>query len=84
MIIVLVGNTAVYFLTLHYFKWYLGTSDLNFDFIIKVVFLVLISWIPVHITKWLLQKLNPAGFQKIMRRVDVMEKLENKAPEINM
>lgn len=84
MVFILVANTAVYYLTLIYFKWYLGVSDITAPFIIKVVILTAISWLPVHITKKLLVRWNPAGFQKIMKRVEVMDKLDTKAPEINL
>jgi phospholipid-translocating ATPase len=46
-----------------YFDW----NIIDFLFLAKVLAISAISWCPIHFLKWLMKKIDPTDYNKIMR-----------------
>ena len=61
------GTFATYFFSIYYMKDYIDVSLIDYTFTIKVFILTLISWFPLHIIRWYINKYHPTEEQKIVR-----------------
>ena len=57
-------------------KSYIDVSAIDVEFIIKVIGLTLVSWLPLHIVKLVIEKMDPSIDAKIMKRAKVFTKQE--------
>lgn len=57
----------MYILTITFLKQEINASSINLEFLQKVVFLTIISWLPLHLIKLVVRKFDPSEHQKIMK-----------------
>lgn len=59
-------SILVYALVMIFLKNQINTSTITLEFLYKIVFLTIISWMPLHVIKILMKKFDPIEEQKIM------------------
>lgn len=71
MIVSQVGTFITYFLT----ALLLPSVDLSYIFdlavIVKILIIALVSWLPLHIVKWLVRRYAPTENEKLMKRMRI-------------
>jgi hypothetical protein len=63
----IIGSLGVYFLTIILLKSSINAATIDTSFLMKVLFLTLVSWGPLHIAKVVIRRLDPSEEQKIMK-----------------
>lgn len=59
-------TVSLYVASIIFLQNYINLADIDKNFVIKVLILVLISWLPIHIVKLILRKWDPSESDKIM------------------
>jgi hypothetical protein len=59
---------ACYILSISFLRSYFDTSYLSWHFFLKVLAITLLSWLPLHILKCLVNRCDPTEQQKILRQ----------------
>jgi hypothetical protein len=54
-------------LTIIVLKQEINASSITLEFLYKVVCLTLISWLPLHLIKVIMRKIDPSEHEKIMK-----------------
>ena len=68
MIVSSVLTFVIYILSIALLREYFDTSYITWAFVVKVLTITLISWLPLHMIKWLMSKIDPTEQQKILRQ----------------
>lgn len=68
MIVSSVFTFVVYILSIALLRSYFDTSYITWQFVLKVLAITLLSWLPLHVAKWIIMKIDPTEQQKIMRQ----------------
>lgn len=56
----------VYFLSIALLPQYFDTSYITWMFVVKVLLITLVSWMPLHMIQCIVDRIDPSEFQKIM------------------
>jgi phospholipid-translocating ATPase len=67
MVVASVATLFIYVLSIALLPAYFQTSYITWEFVMKVAMITVASWLPLHITKLIIQRVDPSEFQKIMR-----------------
>jgi hypothetical protein len=59
MIVSSVLTFAIYILSIALLREYFDTSYITWSFVLKVLAITLVSWVPLHLTKWIIMKIDP-------------------------
>ena len=59
-------TVSLYVAAIIFLQNYINLADIDKNFVINVLILVLISWLPIHIIKLVLRKWDPSESDKIM------------------
>jgi hypothetical protein len=59
---------ACYILSIVLLRSYFDTSYLTWQFFLKVLAITLLSWLPLHLLKCVVMRLDPTEQQKILRQ----------------
>jgi phospholipid-translocating ATPase len=62
---------ALYICSLIFLRGYLNTGAISEYFIMQVIFIVLISWLPIHSARFLLRTYSPSESDKIMKKIKI-------------
>jgi hypothetical protein len=57
----------MYILSIALLREYFDTSYITWEFMMKVVALTLASWVPMHVIKMIVYKIDPPEHLKIMK-----------------
>ncbi len=60
-------SVLLYFLILILLKNYLQATSITWIFLWKMTILTLVSWAPPFLFKWVMRKIDPSDYEKIMR-----------------
>jgi len=69
MVLSFIGTIAVYFASIMLFREYINVQAITKDFFVKICIIVSVSWLPLHIIKFLAKELDPTDYQKVMRTI---------------
>lgn len=69
MIASIIGTILVYFLSIVLFKNYINVEAINGTFLVNIILIVCVSWLPLHIVKSILNCVDPSDYQKVMQRL---------------
>ena len=58
----------VYWASIILMREYFDTSYITVQFCLKVVIITLLSWLPLHLIQWVVQKVDPTEQQKILKQ----------------
>jgi len=72
-----------YIFVLKFEKQYINAQDVTVSFIVYVVIITLISWIPIHALKVFARRADPADFDKIMKSKRRMKRLDKKYKQMD-
>lgn len=67
---------AVYVASVWIFKEYFDLSSVGIMFVLKVLGITAIAWIPVHVIKWVCNKVNPSEASKINQHLHASGEFE--------
>jgi phospholipid-translocating ATPase len=59
---------ACYILSISLMRSYFDTSYLSWRFFLKVLAITLLSWLPLHLVKCLIERFDPTEQQKILKQ----------------
>lgn len=65
MIVSSILTFVVYILSIALLRSYFDTSYITWQFVLKVIGITVISWLPLHLTKWVLKKVDPSEDDRI-------------------
>ncbi|TNV85311.1 hypothetical protein FGO68_gene5532 [Halteria grandinella] len=68
MIVSSVLTFVIYILSIALLREYFDTSYITWAFVVKVLLITVLSWLPLHLTKWLIYKIDPTEQQKILNQ----------------
>lgn len=68
MVVSSIGTFVVYVLSILLLRSYFDTSYITWQFGLKVVAITVISWLPLHLTKWIMKKLDPSEDDRIRKQ----------------
>jgi len=72
-----VGTFLIYALSIIFMKNYIDVSTVtDITFVLKVIGLTLVSWVPLHTVRFLSERWDPSEAAKIMKRAKIMQKQE--------
>lgn len=69
MIASLIGTVVMYFLSIILFRQYIDVEAINGKFLVNILLIVSVSWLPLHIIKMILTCVDPSDYQKVMQRI---------------
>jgi len=69
MIASAVGTLVVYFTSIVLLREYINVDYIDTTFLVTILMIVSISWLPLHIIKCVLNAIDPTDYQKIMKRI---------------
>jgi len=72
MIIASVATFVVYIVTIALLRQYFNTAYITWGFVLKVLFIVAVAWLPLHVIKLIAYKISPPEHVKIMRQHKVV------------
>jgi hypothetical protein len=75
MIISQILTVGAYIGSIYYFQPYFDSSRLNTAFFIKILWICIFTWVPLHLFKIFWHKYDPSDNEKIMRRAAVMQQI---------
>ena len=58
---------VVYVLSILLLRSYFDTSYITWQFALKVVAITVFSWLPLHLGKWIMKKLDPSEDDRIRK-----------------
>jgi len=67
MIVSSILTLVVYVLSILLLRSYFDTTYITWEFVLKVIGITIISWLPLAITKWVLTKLDPSEDDRIRK-----------------
>ena len=70
MFLLLCSSVIVYFFSIIVFKNYIDTGYIDYMFLLKVLGIVGIAWLPLHLLKFIIEKCDPSEHRKILERKD--------------
>ena len=70
MLIILCSSVLVYFCSIIIFKNYINTSYIDLMFILKVLGIVAIAWLPLHILQRVIELCDPSEHKKVYENED--------------
>lgn len=59
MIVSSVFTFVIYILSIALLRSYFDTSYITWSFVLKVLAITLLSWLPLHVAKWIIMKIDP-------------------------
>lgn len=59
MIVSSVFTFVIYILSIALLRSYFDTSYITWQFVLKVLAITLLSWLPLHVAKWIIMKIDP-------------------------
>lgn len=62
-------SILVYALAIIFLKDQIDTATITLEFLYKIVFLTIISWMPLHIVQIFMRRISPTEEQKVMHDV---------------
>jgi hypothetical protein len=65
MVISTFGTIVVYLASIILLRQYFDTSYITWDFLIKVMIITMISWMPLHLVKKIVEKCDPSEEYKV-------------------
>ena len=65
MIVSVILTIFIYFFSIIFFRNYFDVSAFTLDFILKVIIITAICWLPLHLFKKILQKISPSEESKV-------------------
>ena len=68
MIVSSVFTFIVYVLSIALLRSYFDTAYITWTFVLKVFAIATLSWLPLHLAKWIIRKLDPTEQDKIMKQ----------------
>jgi len=69
MIVSLIGTVFIYFLSIILFRNYINVEAINGQFLLNIILIVCVSWLPLHIVKSVLNCVDPSDYQKVMQKL---------------
>jgi len=57
----------IYILSIALLPEYFDTSYIEWMFVVKVLMITVVSWMPLHLVHCIVDKVDPSEFQKIMK-----------------
>lgn len=69
MIVSQVFSVLIYFLSIWTLRSMLDVSYISWMFLLKVLVITAISFVPLYVLSWLRRKLDPTDYEKVMRNV---------------
>jgi phospholipid-translocating ATPase len=73
MMMMQIATFVTYFMSIVLLKEYFDVSFIDTDFLVKVMAITMITWLPLHILSWIVNVLDPSESQKIME--DIVEEV---------
>jgi phospholipid-translocating ATPase len=70
MIISSLGTFALYILSILFLRSYFDTSYINIEFVVKVLILTTVSWVPLHLVKIVAEAVDPPEHVKVALMFD--------------
>jgi hypothetical protein len=55
----------IYILSIALLREYFDTSYITWAFVLKVLVITVMSWLPLHVVQWCIKKIDPSEEQKI-------------------
>lgn len=74
MLISQILSLFIYFYTIIFLNNVFNISYLNWEFFWKIIAITLISWLPLHLLKLLVRRIDPTDYEKIMHGVHLKKK----------
>lgn len=68
MIVSSVLTFVIYILSIALLRSYFDVSYITWQFVLKVLAITLLSWLPLHVAKWVIMKIDPTEQQKILKQ----------------
>ena len=68
MIVSSVLTFVIYIMSIALLREYFDTSYITWAFVVKVLAITLLSWLPLHLIKCLITKIDPTEQQKILKQ----------------
>lgn len=65
MIVAVIGTLTIYILSILLFRSYFDVSAFTMEFMLKVIVIVAICWLPLHLIKKILEKISPSEESKV-------------------
>jgi phospholipid-translocating ATPase len=65
MVMSVIGTIIVYLASIIFLRQYFDTSYINMMFFYKVIALTLVCWLPLHMAKKCIQKIDPSEEDKV-------------------
>ena len=65
----MVLSFMIYVASVWIFKEYFDLNSIGIMFILKVIAITAVAWIPIHLIKWITEKINPSEASKINRHM---------------
>lgn len=81
MLISQILSLFIYFYTIIFFNNVFDISYLDWLFFGKIIAITLISWLPLHLLKLVIKRVDPTDYEKIMAAVQ-LKKRKNAQIEI--
>jgi len=67
MILSIIFTVFIYIASIVFFRNYFDTSYIDMEFMLKTLILTGVSWLPVHIIKMLIERLDPSQEAKVQK-----------------
>jgi phospholipid-translocating ATPase len=67
MVVSSILTFVVYVLSILLLRSYFDTSYITWQFVLKVVAITLVSWLPLHIAKWIIKMVDPSEDDRIRK-----------------
>lgn len=84
MLISQILSLFIYFYTIIFFNNVFDLSYMDISFFWKIVVITLISWLPLHIFKLIIKKIDPTDYEKVMSAVNLQKKTPNIISQIEI
>lgn len=65
MIMSVVATIVIYIMSISFFRNYFDVSAFTMDFLLKVIVITAICWLPLHLLKKIVEKISPSEESKV-------------------
>lgn len=64
-----IGTIIMYFASIILLREYINVDVITADFLVTIVLIVSVSWLPLHIVKCIVNYVDPSDYQKVMQKI---------------
>jgi hypothetical protein len=63
------GTILLYFTSIIFLREYINVDVITADFLVTIMMIVSVSWLPLHIVKCIMKYVDPSDYQKVMQKI---------------